>query len=158
MSDTPVENCSVSAVLVKRPSPNQWVDASWSLLGTLPGLSEKQLTDAAAEGEIHILTDLSLNLYVQHCDAYYINLTSNQPKIYFGCTENEETVEPITLTVDFDEAAALMETGERVLEAPLSESLCLWLEKFVLQHYKPEKLKKRRRTDWHQNQQQSKPV
>ncbi len=152
MSDTPAAQHTVSAVLVKRPSPNQWVESSWSLLGSLPGLSETQLADAAVSGELHIIPDLALNLYVRHCDAYYINLTSEQPKIYFACLDNDATLTPILMTVDFDEAAALMETGERILDAPLSESLCLWLEKFVLEHYKPEKLKKRRRTNWHQKE------
>lgn len=149
MPDTPNQK-QVSAVLVKSASLNKWSSASWSLLGTLPGISEAQLAEAAKGGELHVLADLSLSLYQQHCDAYYINLTSVQPKLYFVCSENDERLEPIMLTVDFDEATALMESGERVLDAPLCESLCLWLEQFVLDHYQPEKLKKRRRTEWHQ--------
>jgi hypothetical protein len=140
----------VSAVLVKKVSSNKWSSTSWSLLGTIPGLSEAQLTEAAKGGELHIIADLSLSLFPQHCDAYYINLTSAQPKLYFVCTENDAKLEPIILTIDFDEATALMESDERVLEAPLCESLCLWLEQFVVEHYQPEKLKKRRRTEWHQ--------
>jgi len=153
MSDSPASHYSVSAVLVKRPSPNQWAAASWSLLGTVPGLSDAQLNQAATgDAELHIIADLVLNLYVKHCDAYYINLTSQQPKVYFACQDQADEIKPILMTVDFDEAAALMETGEQVLEAPLSESLCLWLEKFVLEHYQPEKLKKRRRTNWHKQE------
>ena len=154
MSDTPNQK-TVSAVLLKKPSPNKWASASWRLLGSLPGLTESQLADAASDGELHILADLSLTLYSQHCDAYYINLTSVQPKLYFVCTDNEKSLEPIVLTLDFDEATAFMESGERVLEAPLSEALCLWLEQFVVKHYQPEKLKKRRRTDWHPKEKSS---
>jgi hypothetical protein len=143
----------ISAVLIKRPSPNQWTTASWSLLGTVPGLSDSQINQALEQGgELHIIADLTLHLYVKHCDAYYINLTSQQPKVYFACQDLDDEIKPILMTVDFDEAAALMETGERVLEAPLSESLCLWLEKFVLAYYQPEKLKKRRRTQWHKRE------
>lgn len=140
---------TVSAVVLKQPSPNQWTTASWRLLGSLPGLSESQLDDARLNGDLHIFADLSIHLYSQHCDAYYINLTSVKPKLYFICTENNERLEPILLTVDFDEATAFMESGDQVLEAPLCETLCVWLEQFVLKHYQPEKLKKRRRTEWH---------
>ncbi len=153
MPDIIERQVPISAVLVKRPSPNQWAKVSWSLLGTVPGLSDSQINEVTEQGgELHIIADLSLELHVKHCDSYYINLTSQQPKVYFGCQQQEDDLKPILMTVDFDEAAALMETGETVLDAPLPESLCLWLERFVLEHYQPEKLKKRRRTEWHQKQ------
>ncbi len=140
-------------MLVKRPSPNRWLAVNFSFLGTVPGLSDSQINEAIEEGdELLIIPDLALNLYLQHCDAYYINLTSQQPKVYLACQDLDDEIKPILMTVDFDEAASLMETGEQVLEAPLSESLCLWLEKFVLENYKPEKLKKRRRTQWHKHE------
>jgi hypothetical protein len=146
--DTPLAEQSIAAVMLKRPSPNAWVSASWSLLGSLPGLSELDLSTVAEQGELHIIADLSLKLYVQHCDAYYVNLTSQQPKIYFVCLDQDDVLKPILITLDFDEAAAYMETGERVFDAPLSEALCLWLEQFVLQHYQPEAPKKRKRKNW----------
>jgi hypothetical protein len=41
-----------------------------------------------------------------------------------------------------------METDEMVLDAPLADALCVWLEHYVVAHYKPVAPKKRRRHRW----------
>jgi len=149
MLDSPSDNFAVTAVLHRKPSSNRWLKASWSLLGTLPGLEEQNLAKASQSGELIYLTELQLKLFKQHCDAYYINLMSDQPKVYLVCTNEQGELAPMLLTVDFDEAAAYMETGETVFDAPLADALCVWLEHFVVAHYKPIAPKKRKRRKWH---------
>ena len=149
MQDSPSDHFPVTAVLLRQPSQNRWLDASWSLLGTLPGLDEQVLNEAAGRGELVYLTDMALHLYQRHCDAYYLNLLSEQPKVYLVCSEEDNALAPLLLTVDFDEAASYMETGEMVLEAPLADALCVWLERYVVAHYQPAAPKKRKRKKWH---------
>ena len=64
-------------------------------------------------------------------------------------------LKPLLITVDSDEAASYMETDEQVLSANLSVELCQWLERFVLTHYQPEEPKKRRRKQWHNEEQKN---
>lgn len=136
--------------MLKQQSTHPWSDGIWSLKGLIPGLSQKELASFESVGELHIWSDLVLNLYPLHCDSYYHNLTSQQAKIYLVCNQNDDGhLQPIVLTVDYDEAASYMETNEQVFNTALSTELCQWLEQFVLIHYQPEQPKKRRRKQWH---------
>ncbi len=149
MLDSPSDQFAVTAVLLRKPSVNRWVKNAWSLVGTLPGLDQSTLTKASEQGELVYLTELQLILHKQHCDAYYLNLMAEQPKVYLVCSQDAGELAPMLMTVDFDQAAAYMETGETVLDAPLADALCVWLEHFVVAHYIPAAPKKRKRRKWH---------
>lgn len=155
MQNQPADTFSVSAVLVKKPSQHRWAKASWSMLGVIPGLTEAQLQAAQQQGELLFLNAVTLQLYPQFCQSYYLNLTAKQPKIYLVCREKTNELQPVVLTVDFDEAAAYMEAGELMFDAPLPVSLCIWLERFVLTHYQLEAPKKRQRQRWHKKPDES---
>lgn len=149
MQEFPSDHFPVTAVLLRRASQNRWLKTSWRLLGFLPGLDEATLKQAAAEGEIIYLTDLQFQLFKQHCDAYYHNLMSGRPKGYLICSEEGDSLAPLMATVDFDQAASFMETDEIVFDALLPDELCVWLEHFVVAHFKPAPPKKRKRRKWH---------
>lgn len=149
MQESPSDRFTVTAVLLRKPSPNRWLKTSWQLLGFLPGLEQAQLTTAAGEGELIYLTDLEFKLHKEFCDAYYHNLMSEQPKGYLICSEEGDNLAPMLATVDFDEAASFMETDEVVFDTPLADALCVWLEHFVVAHYKPAVPRKRKRRKWH---------
>jgi hypothetical protein len=128
MQEKVSDHYSVAAVMLKQKSTHPWGD------------------------------DLSVKLFPLHGDSYYHNLMSEQPKIYLVCNHNDEDtipLKPLLITVDYDEAASYMETGEQVLSAHLSVGLCQWLERFVLTHYQPEEPKKRRRKQWHIGEQKN---
>jgi len=152
MLDTPSDHVEVSAVMLKQASSHPWGSDTWTLLGLIPGLSQSELSQAQDEGDIHYLPELKIHLYPLHCEAYYQNLMSGEPKVYLVCPQSDEAPQPLLITVDYDEAASYMETGEEIFNAALPEELCEWLERFVLAHYQPEKPKKRRRKKWHVNE------
>jgi len=151
MTEAASDHFLVSAVMLKQESQHPWGESLWSLSGLVPGLSTTELSQIELQGELHIWPDLALKLYPLHCDSYYHNLSSKQPNVYIVCARDEVSgaPKPQLLTVDYDEAASYMETGEEVFNAALPEQLCMWLEAFVLTHYQPEKQKKRRRKKWH---------
>lgn len=137
---------AITAVILQRKSQHIWGTDNWSLLGLLPYVSEQTIQQAEAQGSVHYLTDLVLQLHPLHSDVYYHNLMSGKPQVYvISQLVPDQLPLPILITVDYDEAAAYMETGEQVLNTDLPENLCQWLEQFVLTHYQPEKPMKRRR-------------
>lgn len=152
MQEPAKDQISVSAVMLKQTSSHPWGSDVWTLLGLIPGLSQTTLSEAQDKGDIHYLPDLKIQLYPLHCDTYYQNLMSGEPKVYVVSPQTDDMPKPFLITVDYDEAASYMETGEQVFNAELPEELCLWLERFVLQHYQPEKPKKRRREQWHDSE------
>ena len=151
MPDAPADHFDVSALLLKQPSKHRWAKSSWRLLGIVPGLSDSEIETAQQQGEIITLTSLRLQLYRQFCESYYVNLTAKKTKVYLVCRDNEHAIQPVLLTVDFDEAASYMEAGEKVFDALLPDVLCVWLEHFVVAHYELQPPKKRRRKRWHEN-------
>ncbi|PCJ30485.1 MAG: hypothetical protein COA90_09230 [Gammaproteobacteria bacterium] len=150
MQDTPSDSASIAALMLKTASQHPWGDDVWTFSGVVPGLPQSAISEIEAQGELFIWTDLALKLHILHCDSYYHNLGSAQPQIYLVCHPDDEAqLKPLLITVDYDEAASYMETGEAVFNAALPVELCKWLEAFVLAHYKPEKMIKRRRKQWH---------
>jgi len=149
------DHFSVSAVMIKQASQHLWGSDIWSLVGVVPGVSQTELSQLEKQGELHLWPDLALQLYPLHCDSYYHNLVSNEPKIYLVCSQDDDVSEPpqpLLLTVDYDEAASYMETSEAVFNTLLPEELYCFLERFVLTHYQPKEPKKRRRKKWHNNE------
>ena len=156
MNETPSDHFSVTAVMLRLKSQHVWGEDLWALLGLLPGLTKSEMTQAESQGTLFYWPDLILQLYPLHCHSYYHNLISEQPKVYLVCNTNEsESPQPLLMTVDYDEAASYMETDEQVFNAPLADELCVWLERFVLAHYHPEKPQKRRRELWHESERRS---
>jgi len=151
MENSCSDHFSVSAVMLKQASQHAWGSDIWSLAGLVPGLTQAEISQIESSGDIYLLPNLQLQLYPLHCDSYYHNLSSEQPMAYLVCSlqEGDAEPQPLLLTVDYDEAASYMETGEEVYTTALPEALCLWLEQFVLTHYQPEKRKKRHRQKWH---------
>jgi len=153
MLKTSLSHVSVTAVMLQQKSRHIWGEDNWSLLGILPGVSKESLEQAESQGTVHFLLDLKLQLHLLHCDSYYHNLLSGKPQIYVVSQQDSSKIPvPLLITIDYDEAAAYMETGEQVFNADLPEALCKWLEGFVLTHYQPEEPKKRRRKQWHEEQ------
>jgi len=152
MTVSPLDHFSVSAVMLKLASQHPWGGEAWSLVGLVPGLSPSEIKLSEEKGELHIWSNLTVQLYPLHCDSYYHNLISEQAKIYLVCSQSDDRSippQPTLLTVDYDEAASYMETGEDVFTIALPEEYCVLLESFVLTHYQPEEPKKRRRKKWH---------
>ena len=54
---------------------------------------------------------------------------------------------PVMVTVSYNEAARMMDGGERVDAVPLPEVVREWMIPFVAEHYKPEPRRKVRRND-----------
>lgn len=150
MSDTaPSDRLTLQPVMLKQASQHRWLKTRWTLLGTLPGLSQSELDAAAQQGELVIMPAMSVKLHRQFCEAYYLNLVAEHPKIYLICQQSDQlTPSPLILSVDFDEAAAYMEAAEPIYEAALTDELCVWLERYVMTYYRPKKLRKRKRRRW----------
>ena len=54
---------------------------------------------------------------------------------------------PVIVTVSYNEAARMLDGGERVDAVPLPAGILAWMQPFVDEHYKPEPKKRVRRND-----------
>lgn len=160
MSDsflTPVpDSFSVSVIVEYRKARNnRWVDGHWQVAGVIAGsetagraASARQL-HTATEGQQYLWSALRIQLYRDDAESYYFNLVSDNPSVFVICNQEAgEPPVPFMATLSYGEATSYMETDEVVESVDMPAELYRWAERFVLEHYVPEKRKKRKRESW----------
>jgi len=98
---------------------------------------------------------LTLRLHLDGCESYWLNLISKAPVLYLVCEDESEdsVLRPLLITADCDEASAYLEGEGRVLQAAIPPEIYKAIEAFVLTHYQPEQLQKRKRKRWDKSDQ-----
>ena len=132
-----------------------WKVASWHAVGVvagdnLPGRETRGVPVLESDEEQHFLWGgLHLELYRDATEAYWSNLVGRQPSLFILCSETEDgALEPKSVTADMHEAGSGVEGDDRVFAAPIPPEVYHHLERFVVEHHKPEVKRKRKRTDW----------
>lgn len=110
------------------------------------------------KGELFAWSGFHVNLYKDACERYWHALIGDKPLVYVVCRDagavaddtcvDSASIEPVIVTIDYDEATASAETDELVLSGPIPGELYHYMENFVLQHYRPKAFKKRKRRRW----------
>lgn len=143
---------SVATILEKRPAVSRWAQNYWSASAVIVGESAHQQVTLVHEQQgvqQYLYPALPLRLYIDECAGYYHNLSSPNPSCYIiASIDANGTPQPQRITLSFDEANAYLQGSEEVYAVPLPAELYRWSEAFVLQHYVPEKKRKRRLVDW----------
>jgi Protein of unknown function (DUF3305) len=147
----------VAVVMQRTPLDNRWATERWDPVAVLP-----QADVAAAGGpSVRIRDDatctqwrfdgLVVELHRAEAEGYHLNLVAPDPKVFVNWRMHDEQVVPpvfpVLVTVSYNEAARIMDGGERVDAVPLPDVLREWMAPFVAEHYKPEPRKKVRRND-----------
>jgi hypothetical protein len=90
-----------------------------------------------------------LNLYPDAAANYWFNLMAESPSLFILCqkTEGEELV-PSSVSADFADAEAAVEKDGAAFAVPIPPEIYVQLERFVLDHYKPQPKRKRKRDSW----------
>ncbi len=72
-----------------------------------------------------------------------------------GDDEDQGAMEPVLVTANQDEANAHMESEDLVFSVPMPGQVIDWVERFVMEHYNPVIMKKRKRNNWVDESEQS---
>ena len=137
----------------------RWVQEQWEAVAVVAGedvkgnASQSTLVHEDAECRRYLWSGLRLKLYKDACESYWYNLMSGHPYLYVICffDENEdgqESLNPVLVTADQQEASGHMETDDRVFSVPMPERVHQWVERFVVENYVPAQKKKRKRQQW----------
>ena len=94
-------------------------------------------------------------LYLDDIESYHFNLEGESLWIFvigeYADAEDEAgEIVPLLVTLSYDEAASYMETDSLVFNLPIPGEIQLWVERYVLDHYRPVEKKKRKRQRWQQ--------
>jgi len=95
-------------------------------------------------------------LYLDDIESYHFNLEGESLWIFvigeYADAEDEAgEIVPLLVTLSYDEAASYMETDSLVFNLPIPGEIQLWVERYVLDDYRPVEKKKPKRLRWQQD-------
>lgn len=132
-----------------------WLVPRWRLVGIVAGQHIADQNPGASvvhndQGREQLLwTGFRVRLYRDSAESYWYNLVGNNPSLFLICRQDPEgDLVPFLVTANYDEAGAHMEADDEVFSAPIPPEMREWLEHYVMDHYRPEPPKKRKRKNW----------
>ena len=144
-------SCPVAVVIERQQNPNEWEAWRFRVVEVLVddgsfGSAPRLLRDDGRSART-LHPGLTVTLFRDEAEGYYLNLTSGGP-VWFVMWRTDEAEPPNAwpemVTLSYNEAGRLLDAQERVDNLPLPEELCGWLQTFVDEHYKPEPKQRRR--------------
>ena len=123
----------------RRPSQSRWVDCIWELHGVLrdPGGEARQLReDSAAAQWLH--PGFTLILHKDEAEGYYLNVSSQQPKVFVLWRMEADAALPIEVTVSQEEAGRWMDGGHSVDGVAMPSEIFAWVGEWVENNYRPQ--------------------
>ncbi|HVN35694.1 MAG TPA: DUF3305 domain-containing protein [Casimicrobiaceae bacterium] len=150
----------VSVVVVCTPLANRWQSERWEPVAVETAQEDSIAAVAAAvpldvAGKRWRFDGYAIELHRSEGEGYYLNATAPEPKVFVMWRPLEGApgdpaqppIRPEVVTVSYNEAARLMDGGERVDGVPMPAEIREWMTPFVAEHYKPEPRRKLRRND-----------
>jgi uncharacterized protein DUF3305 len=148
---------SVAVLMQRTPLANRWASERWDPVAVLPVPADA----ANADAPVCVRDDATctqwrfdghaLELHRSEAEGYHLNLVAPDPKVFVAWRMHEDPMDPpvfpVSVTVSYNEAARMMDGGERVDAVPMPVDVHDWMVPFVTEHYKPEPRRKVRRND-----------
>jgi len=97
---------------------------------------------------------LAVHLYLDECEGYYLNLTTDEPSLFVqwrlreddtGIVVEDDETPPraLAVTASYNEAGRWMDGGARVDRVPMPAPMVSWVAEYVSLHYVAEPTKKK---------------
>ena len=146
----------VAVVMERQPvEGNRWVTHRWLATGVVTGDREPPaqaggiLVHEDDSGARYLWAGFKLELFKDEAASYYANLMAEQPSVFVICQQEDDgDPEPFFATCCQALAANYLEGDNEVFSVPMAPDIYLWLERYVVQNYVPEPIKKRKRRNW----------
>jgi hypothetical protein len=146
----------VAVILQRTPVVSPWATERWDPVAVLPcdapaGPEAPARMEDGAAGTRWRFEGHAIELHRSEAEGYFLNLSAPHPAIFVMWREADDALppafRPALVTVSYNEAARLMDSGERVDTVPMLPEVRAWMTPFVAEHYKPEPRRKVRRND-----------
>jgi hypothetical protein len=147
---------NVDIVMERVPLTNRWVSEMWRPFAVLPAPDRDATEPSVAPDEIvpgsrWCFRSHVLELHPSEAEGYFLNLTAPAPCVFVMWRMDEDgtppLARPVLATLSYNEAARIMDGGERVDTVSLPAQIADWMRPFVAAHYKPEPRRKVKRND-----------
>jgi hypothetical protein len=136
---------SVAVVMRRRETPNnRWQTEVWELVGVLPESLEGEPRKIVEErgGAQWLYPGLPLTLHRDEAEGYYLNVSTDDPRVFVMWRMEEGRAVPQYLTLSYAEASRWMDGGEQVDSVSMPPELYAWVGEYVERNYRPEPKKR----------------
>lgn len=131
----------VAVIMQRRALQNRWQSEAWAPFGIVlnhVGGGQPQLL--VEEGGIAqwLHPGFDLKLFRDEGEGYYLNVSSDEPRIFVMWRMEDELAVPKFITVSYNEAGRLLDAGEQVDTVPMPPEVMAWVGGYVEDNYRPE--------------------
>lgn len=138
---------ALAVIMQRRALENRWQSEVWEPVGVVlnhdAGGEPRLLVDKGGTAQwLH--AGFSIKLFRDESEGYYLNVSSEQPKVFIMWRMEEDRAVPKFVTLSYNEAGRLMDGGEQVDTVAMPAELYAWAGAYVEEHYRPEPKQRRR--------------
>ena len=135
----------IAVVMQRRALQNRWADHAWEPSGVLCGFAEERAPrvlrdDPELSQWLH--PGFTLVLHKDEAEGYYLNVSSQNPRVFILWRLDEGQAVPVEVTVSFEEAGRWMDAGHSVDSVPMLPEIYAWVGEWVEHNYRPEPKKR----------------
>lgn len=144
---------TLAVVMQRRALNHRWQSEAWEPWSALEseerGVPRKLVDEVGLAQWLH--PGLELTLHRDEAEGYYMNVSSEAPKIFVLWRMLEEgepshgcAAVPVQITASYDEAGRWMDGGHSVDNVAMPAEIFAWVGEYVEKNYKPEPKKRRK--------------
>ncbi|HTH95046.1 MAG TPA: DUF3305 domain-containing protein [Rhodocyclaceae bacterium] len=124
---------------------NRWTDHQWEVISVLPDRGDSEARCLLREDGLEqwLYPALQLALHGDDVDGYLLNLSAPTPRLFVAYRTDDVGPVPFLLTLSYDEAARMMDSGETVDGIVLPEELWRWVADYAKANWRPPEPKKK---------------
>jgi hypothetical protein len=130
---------AIAVVMQRRAAQSRWADFVWEPHGVLrdPGGETRLLReDGAFVQWLH--PGFELVLHKDEAEGYYLNVSSQSPRVFVLWRMDEERAVPAEVTVSSEEAGRWMDGGHSVDGVAMPPEIYAWAGEYVENNYRPQ--------------------
>ncbi|MBC7415290.1 MAG: DUF3305 domain-containing protein [Herminiimonas sp.] len=151
------DSLAVGVVMQRFAIVNRWQSHQWRPLDIITAPADlaagtRRLPDEGSDSADDcrwLFTGFDVRLFSDEAEGYFLNVSAPLPCWFimsrFEERDGTEVLTPQRVTLSYNEAARLMDGGERVDTLPLPVAMLEPMNAFIQIHYKPEVKRKRKK-------------
>ena len=135
----------LAVVMQKRPIDNRWQSEMWEPLAVFADTSSGNDPERIAEPdgvERWVFHGLQLTLRREEAEGYYLNISTQQPRVFVLWQFDNECGVPQKVTASYNDACTWMDAGEQVDSVAMPPDMYDVVSAFAREHYRPEPKKR----------------
>ncbi|UCH49151.1 MAG: DUF3305 domain-containing protein [Betaproteobacteria bacterium] len=135
----------LAVVMQKRPIDNRWQSEIWGPVAVMADTVTQKGPERIMESggvERWVFHGLQLTLRREEAEGYYLNISTQQPRVFVQWHIDDERGVPQQVTASYNDACTWMDAGEQVDSVAMPPDMYDVVSAFARQHYRPEPKKR----------------